>query len=143
MKKVKPDEYFTNGMIEDYEYGKKLIKIFGLSEKKLMPRPQNAIEYFNVITTYKVIMGARLHACISAVALGIPVVGISWDDKFRFFSQEIGIDYNFVDVEDMDGNKVAEMIKNSVGMKYNNNRVDVLKTDMLKSIRDFLRDCDR
>ncbi len=86
-------EVFTNGDLEDYALAQQLVS--AAREQRglpcaLAPRPERPQELVECIARYHSVAAHRLHACIIAAALGVPVVGIEWDRKVRAFFREIG-----------------------------------------------------
>ena len=78
-------ELFCNGMPEDYAVGVELLQTLGLPANKLRRAPHTGIDLVNNRSKYKAVFGARLHACITSVSLGVPVAGLLWDKKLHFF----------------------------------------------------------
>lgn len=105
---------FCNGMSGDYTFGTKLIKKLGLPAEKLLPCPNNANEYLQQLKSFKAVFGARLHADISAFALGIPVVGLLWDSKLKYFSETMGIDSFFMNTKELYGKSVVERLEYAI-----------------------------
>lgn len=82
---------FCNGMPEDYEVGLNLLEKLKLSQSKLLPRPQTTKDLINILLGFKCVMGVRLHSCITSYALGIPIVGLIWDNKLRAFAKKLDV----------------------------------------------------
>lgn len=78
---------FSNGMKSDHEFGLSILKEMGKSSKLIMSAPQSAEKMVALISNFDVIFGARMHACITAYSLDIPVVGLIWNEKLARFSQ--------------------------------------------------------
>ena len=109
---------FCNGMIEDFRFGKLILKKAGFDKSKLLPIPRSPQEFLDMITRFKVVFGARLHACISSFALDVPVVGFFWDDKLRFFAETMKIQSLFCEATELDSDAVSEKLINAVDYKY-------------------------
>lgn len=101
---------FSNGVEDDYEFGRGLIADLGLDENRLLPRPKNAGELVETIAGFSRILGVRLHACIVAAALGVPFIGLSWDDKLRYFAKTMGLEENFIEVEGAKPEEAARLL---------------------------------
>ena len=95
----RPWALFTNGVERDHLFALKLLKTLGLDESRLMPRPMSARELVMTESRFSLVLGARLHSCIAAAALGIPVAGLLWDDKLRFFAKTLGRENCFMEVD--------------------------------------------
>lgn len=133
---------FCNGMPEDYEAGLELIERLNLPSEKLLPRPRNAEEFLNAICGFKAVFGARLHACIAAFALDIPVAGLLWNSKLECFSQTMKIRQFFSTVEELKGNIVVDKLEGAIKYSYDKALRDWYKMRTKKSIQDYLHMLD-
>lgn len=106
----RPWALFTNGVERDHQFALKLLKTLGLDESRLMPRPQGAEELVRTVSRFGLVLGARLHACIAATALGIPAAGLLWDDKLRFFAKTLGRENCFTEVDEADPDRVLSLL---------------------------------
>lgn len=132
-------ELFCNGMIEDYEVGLQLVKEMNLPVTKLITPPKNGRELVQIISRYRCVFGARLHACIISVAIGIPVAGLLWDKKLHYFSKTMKIRHLFSDGDDLQENIIVDRLESSVkeGLDYENR--DFYKRRTLECFRLLLR----
>lgn len=131
---------FTNGMIEDYNVGLYLLKDLGLPSDKLLPRPKNSEELIAILSKFKCVMGARLHSCITSYALGIPIVGLIWDNKLRAFSNKIQWEEYFIEEDKLNAKYVMQKLIEVQGKQYDNRLLNQSKQSTLKSIKDFLNE---
>lgn len=129
---------FTNGMIEDYNVGLRLIKDLNLPSEKLLPRPNNPKELINLLSTFKCVMGARLHSCITSYALGIPIVGLIWDNKLRAFSKRIKWEEYFIEADKLDPQYVIQKLIKVQGEHYDERLLQQSKQSTFESIKEFL-----
>ncbi|GAE09114.1 polysaccharide pyruvyl transferase family protein [Paenibacillus sp. JCM 10914] len=74
-KRKLPWTLFSNGFTSDYNFGLQLLDSLGMDRNNLMPRPKNTKEYVGMVSKFDVIVGARLHAIITAYSLDIPAIG--------------------------------------------------------------------
>lgn len=102
---------FCNGMERDIEFGRQLIKEFNLPESKLLEKPKTAKELLELVSGFDLVFGARLHACITSVSLGVPVSGLLWDNKLDYFSETMGIRDYFNDAPEVNGRCVYAKLK--------------------------------
>lgn len=130
---------FCNGMSGDYAFGTELIKRLGLPAEKLLPCPNNANEYLQQLKNFKAVFGARLHADISAFALGIPVVGLLWDSKLKFFSETMGIDSFFMNTNELNGQSVVEKLEYAMASQRFENR-ETYKEKTKRFVTSFVSD---
>lgn len=75
--------------------------------------------YKSVAGRLKVLLGGRMHPTIFAAGMGTPVVGLSYNPKFRGFFQLIGCPDKLISIEDFVGKKMTgkllELIEDSLG----------------------------
>jgi len=96
LKRGKTIRIFCNGAPEDWQ---EALAVFGEVSKNeqyqdkitLSDRPTTGLGLINILGACELVVAARLHASIVATALGVPIVGISWDDKVDSFYYERGI----------------------------------------------------
>lgn len=130
--------FFCNGMSGDYAFGKKLLEECHLPPSKLFPCPKCAEEYLHQIVQFKAVFGARLHSDISAVALGIPVVGLLWDSKLKYFSETMGISQFFVSVRELNGKAIVNKLEEAMNHDNNYEARDNYKTKTKKFLGSFI-----
>jgi polysaccharide pyruvyl transferase WcaK-like protein len=132
---------FSNGLVSDHVQAEKLLEELSISKDKLLPRPTNGPELLEQISGFKVVMGARLHACICAYALGIPSVGFIWYDKILHHEESIHNEKNFLKEEELTADNLLRVIKNAmkVTQPYDTNDRSAWKNKTLQSICDFLQ----
>lgn len=87
-----PWKLFANGAEADTAFARRLLKQMpNFPETQyLCPAPQSPKELVELIASFDSLISFRLHSHLIAASLGIPTVGIAWDDKVRFFFQSIG-----------------------------------------------------
>lgn len=82
---------FCNGSVDDYCFGKYVLEKMGLDARdKLCDYPKTPKELVELIARFDSLISFRLHSHIIAASLGIPAVALVWDEKLRFFYQNIG-----------------------------------------------------
>ena len=99
-------ELFTNGIPADLEFGKRILKQYGKPDLPVVV-PSSAGDAAELIASYRVILGARLHACICAYALDIPLAGLLWDEKLVHFAHMAKIDELFFNESELDPSVLA------------------------------------
>lgn len=129
---------FCNGMSEDYEVGIKLLKELNLPKSKLLQRPTSPLDLINILQSFKCVMGARLHSCITSYALGIPVVGLVWDNKLRAFAKKIEWERYFIEKDNLNAKYIVDKLEEVKHMQYNENLFQKLKLSTNRLIIDFL-----
>lgn len=129
---------FTNGMKKDIAVLKELKEHLGFSEDHVMPACENGKKYAEMISSYNIVFGARLHACITSVAVGTPVVGFIWDDKLKYFSETMKINQFFFQPSEMTAEKVVDKMEEALCYNFDFDNRDKYKQKTKESIRYFL-----
>lgn len=129
---------YSNGMPQDIDVINELHSTLNFSKDHILKQPKNAKEFADMIGEFDAIFGARLHSCITSVALGVPVVGFIWDNKIRYFAETMRIQPFFLEPKNMTAESILQMIEHATNSKYDFNIIDFLKNKTLLSIRQFL-----
>ncbi len=115
--------FFTNGAVEDQASLKQIEdKIAGtrtvVSKRyRFARRPRTPQELVALIGTLDVVAAHRLHACITAYALGVPPVGLGWDQKVGAFFRMIDCEPFFVPTHKGGVGSIAERIQKVLTQK--------------------------
>ena len=128
---------FCNGMKSDYAMGKRILHKLSLSADKLLPRPLTVESYIRMIRLFGVIFGARFHTCVTAYTLGIPVVGLLWDDKLRFFAKTMHIETLFCESYELDGMSISDKIMEAFDYDYDKSNIAQYKQKTIDAITAF------
>lgn len=131
---------FCNGISSDYSMGVHLLNVLGLSSKKLIPAPKSAIQLISIIQRCDAVIGVRLHACICAFALGVPVAGILWDNKLEYFSQTMHLRPFFSTINELSGKVIVEKLEASMTQQPDFSLLDIYRNKTLYYIEQFLTD---
>ena len=110
---------FSNGMKGDQQFGREILQEMNLPLKNnLLPAPKNSIELIGMISNFQCILGARLHACISAYAIDIPAVGLIWNPKTELFAGMVGKQSNYFSEDKLDVPKIVDALERSITSVY-------------------------
>ena len=131
-------ELFCNGMPEDYAVGVELLQTLNLPANKLRRAPKTGVELVHDISNYKAVFGARLHACITSVSLGVPVAGLLWDKKLHCFSKTMGIRQFFSEGEDLQPAIIVDKLEAAMKYNFDINNMDRYKQRTAKFIKNFI-----
>ncbi|WP_323815153.1 polysaccharide pyruvyl transferase family protein [Cellvibrio sp. NN19] len=83
--------YFTNGSPEDESVLNDIKeKIFDMDRAIFAERPLVPEDLVKIICRCEKIIAYRLHACIVATSIGVPVIGLAWDKKLSSYFEGIG-----------------------------------------------------
>lgn len=129
---------FCNGMKGDWLVLKEIQKEIGFSDSHIAMNYDDGRSYSEMISKFDVVFGARLHSCITSVAVGTPVVGFIWEEKLKYFSKTIGIEKFFLDPSSMTAEKIVGLLEEAYKENWDYSKRDELKPLTLESIRQFL-----
>ena len=119
---------FSNGMAADQKFGTMLLRALGCSDRtKILPTANNSVDFLEQIRSFKLVFGARLHACITSYALDVPVVGLIWSEKLRIFADVIGKKNSYFEESELNIDNILDAMEREMNSNYD------------KSIRDDLR----
>ncbi len=119
---------FSNGMAADQKFGAMLLRALGCSDRtKILPTANNSVDFLEQIRSFKLVFGARLHACITSYALDVPVVGLIWSEKLRIFADVIGKKNSYFEERELNIDNILDAMEREMNSNYD------------KSIRDDLR----
>ena len=123
-------ELFTNGLAADKEFAKELLDESNLNgnPKYLAPCPKTGENLAKRISTYKAVIGARMHCAIGAAALDIPFVEVFWKEKQRYFAKLLEREGWFFSQEEfLDSDYVIDLIEKAMEQGYNREVISRLK----------------
>lgn len=129
---------FTNGMKKDIAVLRELQKYLGFSGDHVIPTCENGKTFVEMISNYDVVFGARLHACITSVAVRTPVVGFIWDNKLKYFSETMKISQFFFQPSNMTAEKVVAKMEEALCFNYDMDMIMKYKIRTSTSIKYFL-----
>lgn len=133
-------ELFSNGMPGDQKMGKKLVEEMGLPESMLRDAPETGSELMQIVASYRAVFGARLHACITSFALGVPVTGMIWNEKARFFASVSGKEGLFFEEDELDPVNIADAIEKSAESHPTVDERDRLRELTKEKLNSFLNE---
>jgi polysaccharide pyruvyl transferase WcaK-like protein len=130
---------FTNGMAADHDFGVRLLAAMGKPANLLLTPPQSATDMVTLISGFKAIFGARMHACITAYALDIPVVGLIWNEKLSRLSELTGQRAMFFDEHEMNVDAIVTKLIAAEHPQYDRDTRNELKEKTQSEIDGFLQ----
>ena len=120
---------FSNGMAADQKFGAMLLRALGCSDRrKILPTANNYGEFLEQVRSFKLVFGARLHACITSYALDVPVVGLIWSEKLRIFADVIGKKDSFFEENELNIDNILDAMEREMNSNYDKTIRDDLRT---------------
>ena len=129
---------FTNGMASDWKVLKKLHQSIGFSDEHIVQQYASAKDFVEKVSHFDVVFGARLHACITSVAIGVPVVGFIWEKKLKYFSETMRISEFFFNPKEMTAEKIVKKLEEALQFDFDLENKDNYKQKTLDSIKTFV-----
>lgn len=122
-------QLFTNGLLADYEFGKKILEYSHITdESKLLDVPKNGEELVHTISKFKGVIAARMHANIISYSLDIPSIGIVWNSKLTKFGENIQVPERFVTHQNFKAEYIVEKLENALKEGFSYSKEEYKKT---------------
>lgn len=133
-------QLFTNGWKEDYRFGVSLLKRMGRDrEKYLGDNVKSAKALVEKIAGYRAVVAARLHANIIATSLGVPSIGLVWNDKMNMFAKTVNCEERYISGEALlDTSHVIDQMEEAIANGYDTEKIDRMKRKTMKTIRNIV-----
>ncbi len=131
---------FTNGFAKDEEFLCDLVRYIGREddlEKISVPKPETPTELVHNISQFKGIIACRMHANIIAYSMGIPCVGLVWNDKLRFFGKSIGCEKQFVTYDKLNPEYVTDVFFEALETGVDEDTLQRERESSYQGIEDF------
>lgn len=100
---------FTNGLEQDERFAKQILEEVGHGNK--YKEPLNASMLISQISEMHGMIACRMHSNIIAYALGIPSIGLVWNDKMRFWSEKIHYKERFFDYTQLQAGRIVDAME--------------------------------
>lgn len=133
-------KFFVNGLKSDYDFALEVLEAMGRNaEQYLVPRPVESRELAETIASFQGIIACRMHANIIAYALGVPSIGLVWNDKMVFWGKRIGYPQRFLKSHQFQPEQIVRCLAESMeeGVKP---CPKSLKAGIEKPLRRFIRE---
>ncbi|WP_181469852.1 polysaccharide pyruvyl transferase family protein [Paenibacillus sp. MDMC362] len=137
-KRKLPWTLFSNGFTSDYKFGLQLLDSLEMDHSNFLPRPRNTAEFVSMVSQFDFIVGARLHAIITAYSLDIPAIGLIWNEKLALFGTLIGKEQNFLSVTETNAQHIVDIIEEKRNDYYDEKQREKLKELTNKYIDIFI-----
>lgn len=130
---------FTNGARSDAETARKVLERLSIPEEGHLLLPESPEELIRMVATFKGVISARLHGNIIAYALGIPSVGLVWNQKLVYFGETIGFPERFVKTEQFQGEYIADLLLKTCTQNYSYIRRYKLEQSVYRQLYRFVK----
>lgn len=132
---------FSTGLKSDNETALEVLDAIGKSEERdryLVPRPTEGRELVESIAAFRGVVSCRMHANIIAYSLGIPSVGLVWNNKLSFWGKKIGYPERFLTADHFCAKDIADCLE--VSLREGVQRVnDLSKYSVYRPLKKFVR----
>jgi len=135
-----PYKLFINGSNLDYDFAVKFCRYINkeyLINELLIPN--TAEELIKIISGFKGIIAARLHACIVAYSLNVPAIGLVWNDKLSLFGSQIGYRERFIETKNFNAKKIVDKLKTALQQGYDTKAMTNYKITIKDSVKEILQ----
>lgn len=132
---------FVNGLRSDYEFALEILEYMGRSsqaEYLLVPRPIESRELVATIASFEGIIACRMHANIIAYALGIPSIGLVWNDKMTYWGERIGYPERFLNSTQFEPIRIVQSLMDSMAKGVKPCSAS-MKNSLLRPLKKFIR----
>lgn len=122
-------ELFTNGMAQDEAFGWEILGSMGLKSRRYMKHSvKSGRQLVKRIAGYRGVIASRLHANILATSLGIPSVGLVWNDKMNLFADAIGARERYLSgIQLLDASGIVSRLEDAAEEGYCETQIDAMK----------------
>lgn len=110
-------KFFVNGLKSDYDFAVEVLEYMGRQSQAgqlLAPRPVESRELVKLIASFQAVIACRMHANIIAYALGVPSIGLVWNDKMVFWGERIGYPERFLKSGQFEPGQIVQCLLNSI-----------------------------
>ncbi len=129
--------FFTNGYSKDILFAQKLMEQL----KEYAPEfdvPENAEDLIKLIAGYQAIITARLHSCIVAYSLGVPITAITWTKKVLDFMELIGEKESAVPLEKLNVEYMIKMFDETLHKDFDQEIYTALEQRLSHEVRKIM-----
>jgi len=133
---------FTNGSPDDHAFAARVRAALAddlRARTTLEPRPRCGDELVRGIARYRGIVAQRLHALIIAHSLGVPAVGLVWDDKVRQFGAMAGRPERTLEAETATPETAIRTLAEAMADDAGDRRRDALRAAAADGVAALLR----
>lgn len=133
-------QFFTNGAVEDYETGLKVLKKLGIEKKQnlLTNRPMSGEELIKTISGYQGLITCRMHSSIAAFSLGIPSVILSWNKKVEKYMDIVGYPERAISQSECNAINIVDQFEKALEEGIGKDNIKRMRRLARKSVQKFI-----
>lgn len=106
---------FTNGLDQDERFAEQVLKEIGHGEK--LEQAINSNNLVHEIAQMDGMIACRMHSNIIAYSLGIPSVGLVWNDKMGFWSKKCNCEERYIAYPELKAEEIVNALENAMREK--------------------------
>lgn len=129
---------FSNGMDQDERFGRDLLVAHGWPAEKLLSRSRDVRGFIRRIGSFQAVFGLRLHSCLTAWALGVPIAGIDWEDKITCVAASLGASRHFIPARSLSASVAADNLLRAMSEPIDRMKLDQLRAATRAALGRFL-----
>ncbi|MBQ9815386.1 MAG: polysaccharide pyruvyl transferase family protein [Lachnospiraceae bacterium] len=99
---------FTNGDRNDEAMAREVLETVGHGRK--LDTPLDSQSLIKTIAQFTGVIAGRMHSNIVSFSMGIPSIGIIWNQKLRFWGAKIGHPERFMETDEIDSAKAVNLL---------------------------------
>lgn len=103
---------FTNGLDADEGFAEEVLQYIGHGQK--LEKPVNQLQLIKHMKSFDGVIACRMHSNIIAYALGIPSLGLVWNEKMIFWGEKIGYPERFITSDRLKPQYVVQVYEEAV-----------------------------
>ena len=133
-------EYLTSGHFGDEAFLDYFIREYGVDQKKCVFNMNTPEQLVGKVSQYAAVVSTRLHPSIVSYSLGVPSVGVIWNNKVKMFYESTGRESKTIGVESISAEKVVELIEASVkeGNERDTEFIMSIYNSLFEALSDFV-----
>ncbi len=107
-------EFLTSGHFGDEAFLYNLIQKYGIPVNKCVTNLNLPEALLEKLSSYDGVISCRLHPSIISFSLGIPSIGLEWNNKVGKFYENIGYPERVIQVADLNAENVADRLEQAM-----------------------------
>jgi polysaccharide pyruvyl transferase WcaK-like protein len=130
---------FTNGLPKDLELADEIFKQIGKpTETKNILTPKKSKDLIEIVSGFKGVIAARLHANIISYSLQIPSIGLVWNNKLPMFGKTIGYPERFINYKKFNRTYIINHLEKAIKEGFDSEEMLIYKMTAKNSINNIL-----